>query len=722
MSVPLKKLVTWLIVPTPTAAINAAAAPDWLSRPKSLRTILGLMVLALLIPSMAFSGYLVSRSSAVQRSNIEQRLVQSSGALTVDIDREIERMFSILETLAQSQSLVDQDYATFYVQAKTSVQRLGANIILVDATSHQVINTRVPYGTTLPDIADPDAVAAVRKSRTPAVSDLVTGAIAKAYVFNILVPLTSDKLHDHVLVLTLNVDQLLKILVGQQLPAGWVTGISDRHGTIIARSAKHDSFVGQRLPPAMMETRPAGAPAFSSVSMEGVQIMRATARSQLSGWLFSANVPQSLVDADILRSQATLGAGGFGLLALGLTLASFFAGWIIEPMQALMKSAVTLELNEIPAPLASPVIEANQVAAALRLASIELKERTIRLRRIESRLEQAQRTARLAYFDLDFVDQTVTVSETFEEIFGYQPTNTELGLAIQAFQSHVHPADRARTAAVRAAAFKQIGKFHDELRIVLANGEVRWIATLGETFGDAEGHAVRTILTNLDITERKQQEEHIQFLMREVSHRSKNLLAIVQAMATQTAKTSQSFHAFQAQFSQRLQAMAASHDLLINQNWVGVNLAVLVRAQLRPFAEDGNGRVEISGPGVLLKPEAAQAIGLALHELATNATKYGSLSIASGRVNINWEMLTETSDMQFRLVWRESGGPTMTTPIRKGFGHIVFERMIAQSLNAEVKLEYDSGGLVWSLNARLVDICAQPTTFDATEPGSASVA
>ena len=139
-----------------------------------------------------------------------------------------------------------------------------------------------------------------------------------------------------------------------------------------------------------------------------------------------------------------------------------------------------------------------------------------------------------------------------------------------------------------------------------------------------------------EITARKRAEEHLRFLMRELSHRSKNLLAVVQAMAGQTAKSAENVADFRRRFGERLMGLAASHDLLVNQNWLGASVEQLVRGQLSSFIDDQDPRMLICGPAVDLKAEAAEALGLALHELATNSLKYGALNDPAGKVEIAW--------------------------------------------------------------------------------------
>ena len=164
---------------------------------------------------------------------------------------------------------------------------------------------------------------------------------------------------------------------------------------------------------------------------------------------------------------------------------------------------------------------------------------------------------------------------------------------------------------------------------------------------------------NRDIGERKARERHIEFLMRELAHRSKNMLAVVQAIAGQTARSSPSLEEFQPRFSQRIGAMARSQDLLVARNWKGAAMGELVRAQLAPFTDEACSRIDIAGPDLELKADAVHSLTLALNELATNAAKYGALSVPEGRVAIAWELrdAAATARPRFHMSWRESRRP-----------------------------------------------------------------
>lgn len=243
-------------------------------------------------------------------------------------------------------------------------------------------------------------------------------------------------------------------------------------------------------------------------------------------------------------------------------------------------------------------------------------------------------------------------------------------------------------------------------RQVLANGEarraeipledvtgIRWHDLHIEPLHNEAGEVVGLTCASVDVTERKEGEAHLRLLLRELTHRSKNLLAVIQAMARQTARHTGSIETFLTQFSARLQALAASHDLLVRESWYGASLGELIRSQLGGYLDGSSNQVSIDGPAIALKPEAAQNLGLALHELAVNAAKFGALSVPTGRVSITWRRRESSEGSALDLDWREQLGPKVKLRRKKGFGTMVIERNLARALDAEINMDFDPDGL-----------------------------
>ncbi len=223
----------------------------------------------------------------------------------------------------------------------------------------------------------------------------------------------------------------------------------------------------------------------------------------------------------------------------------------------------------------------------------------------------------------------------------------------------------------------------------------------------------KLIAAQVDIDERKRHEEQITLLLREINHRSKNMLSVVQAIARQTAAASPDD--FIDRFAERIEALAASQDLLVKNDWRGVDLQELARSQLGHFQDLVDKRIELRGPPLLISASAAQAIGMALHELATNAGKYGALSDGCGRVEVVWRLERGKDGETFVISWRERGGPPVTAPPTTGFGSTVLCQVAKESLEAKVELDYASTGLVWRLQCPAGEVMETGRLLDNAE-------
>jgi len=217
----------------------------------------------------------------------------------------------------------------------------------------------------------------------------------------------------------------------------------------------------------------------------------------------------------------------------------------------------------------------------------------------------------------------------------------------------------------------------------------RWYDIHIEPLREDGGAIIGLTCAAVDVTGRKEGEAHLRLLLRELTHRSKNLLAVIQAMARQTARHAGSTQSFLNQFSARLQALAASHDLLVRENWYGASLTELIRSQLAVYIDRDDAQVSMIGPDVVFKPEAAQNLGLALHELSVNAARFGALTVPDGRISISW-----TRDRHaLEIDWQEKFGPKVKPRRKQGFGSIVIEKNLARALGAQVDLKFEADGL-----------------------------
>ncbi|PTN54137.1 PAS domain S-box protein [Stenotrophomonas panacihumi] len=196
-----------------------------------------------------------------------------------------------------------------------------------------------------------------------------------------------------------------------------------------------------------------------------------------------------------------------------------------------------------------------------------------------------------------------------------------------------------------------------------------------------------------DITLRKQHEQHMQLLINELNHRVKNTLATVQSMALQTLRGSTGMADAQDKMESRLVALSDAHDILTRESWQGAELGDVARAAAAPHQGSEGERFDIHGPAFLLDPRRAVALSMALHELCTNAVKYGALSVPEGRVGIHWAWSGEAPDEVLELTWREHGGPAVSEPTRRGFGSRLIERGLKYDLGGDSVLAFEPAGV-----------------------------
>jgi PAS domain S-box-containing protein len=313
------------------------------------------------------------------------------------------------------------------------------------------------------------------------------------------------------------------------------------------------------------------------------------------------------------------------------------------------------------------------------------------LRASEERLRLALEAAQLGSWQYEPLRRVFSGDTRSQEIFGI----AENEVAIEEVMKRVYPDDAEKVGAGLAETLDPVNprRTVTEFRVQPGGGEIRWVETLALAYFEGAGgerRAVSVAGTVQDITERKEREEKERLLIREINHRAKNMLSVVHAIAHQTAAKNP--EEFIERFSERIQALSANQDLLVRNEWKGVEIDDLVHAQLAHFVGLIGSRIAAHGPKLRLNAASAQAIGLALHELATNAGKYGALLTDKGLVDICWE----TDGNTFAITWTERDGPA-SPPKQRGFGTIVMEAMAERSVGGEVELDYAPSGVTWRL-------------------------
>jgi len=323
------------------------------------------------------------------------------------------------------------------------------------------------------------------------------------------------------------------------------------------------------------------------------------------------------------------------------------------------------------------------------------------LRETEERYRLAARATNDAIWDWDLVTNHVLWNEALHTAHGHAPD------AVMPtgdwWIAQIHPEDRARVDASIHAVIDGIGTaWTDEYRFRRADGSYADILDRGNIIRDPHGRAIRMIGAMLDISARKRAEEHQRLLTGELQHRVKNTLTLVQAMANQTFRNVMDPAAAHEIFSARLISLGRAHDILTQSSWTDAPIAEVVEGALSVHRGEVGERIRASGPDIPLAAKPALALALALHELATNAAKYGALSNDAGSVELRWNVVQVETTQRFVMVWSERGGPPiLTQPSRRGFGSRLIERSFTAEVGGDVELTYAPTGLICRLEVLL---------------------
>jgi len=319
----------------------------------------------------------------------------------------------------------------------------------------------------------------------------------------------------------------------------------------------------------------------------------------------------------------------------------------------------------------------------------ERRQHEAALMESETRLQQALTVGAVTAFDWDVRTGLSRRSDGAAEILGFDPHRA--GYASH-FLEQVHPDDQLRIKSLVRGVSPESPSYTVTFRFVRPDGREIWLEETSSAEFDTEGRAVRLKGLTLDITRRKQAEERQEQLIAELDHRVKNVLARVSVVAMQTRQSNSSIDEFVKALDGRIQSMAVAHTLLSQNRWHGVGLNDLVHQQLMPYATDTN--TSISGPNIMLTAAITQALAMVLHELATNAAKYGALSTSDGRVSVIWDRLSNRDEEASLMIeWCEIDGPPIMTRNEPGYGTSLIRDLIPHELGGAVELVFPTKGV-----------------------------
>jgi len=648
---------------------------------------LALLCLVLLVPVLLLSGSLVQIYLTAQRGVLRHEALSRAQSIMTLLERDMEGQVAALQVMAANLALEAPDAASFSRQARTAGSLLGGRILLHRTEDGRAARTApvISAPGAAPPADDQGSFARARRDRAPAISGLVRMGPGEAFSVVITVPVLRDNQVASLLSLAMNPDRLLERLRQVRLPEGWVALIVDGQRHIMVRSERQEEFQGRLISEAAQEASGAASNFWSGRSMTGEPVLVASAFSSELGWRTGILVPARIAEAPLRRSLWLLGAGAGLLAALAIGLAVIFARRIAHPVQQLVRMAQQLGRGTAVQPIATPIREVSEVGAALAEASKALRQREKALAESEARLARALHAARIGTWDWEVETDVLTGSVGCEALYGvaeeHMPTHA-------AMEAAVHPEDRGLLRAAVAAALDPAGPGHYDalFRVVWPDGRIRWLHRQGAVVERRlDGRPLRLSGVVMDVTPAQEAAERERQLASEVDHRARNVLTVVQSVLRMSRADDPT--RFAEAVKGRVAALARAHTLLASGQWLGSEFHSVAGEALGVYHQSG--RISLKGPALTIAAHAVQPLVLVLHELATNAAQYGSLSGDQGQVLLSWMRLEDS----LILCWRESGGPPVREAPGQGFGLKVVENTVRRQLGGTVEIRWEPAGV-----------------------------
>ena len=653
--------------------------------------LLGLITAAV-IPVWLFAAFLLAQYALNERDRFEREALQVARQTSLVVEGELTNLTTVLEGLAKADSLASGDLATFHAGVRRLLEGTGRIVALSDRQGATLLNTQSPslagasqgvhYSAADLAALDKDVASASGVYADPtsgefrvAVSRAIKRPPGTSWIMSISVP--TSRIRDVMLA---------------TVPEGWTVAIGDRTGSYVARSKQHEEMTGKPGLPEYVAKVVGRAGTFKSVNFQGTTLLAGYYRSPSSGWFYTANVPMSVVRAPLWRSLSAIGAIGLLAMAVSSALTYFVGKGFTRAAGDLRDRAAALGEGRPVQPMQTNVSEFAVISEALMTAERDLSDRASELRTVLETVPAA------VWFTYDPGAREVIRNRFAADLMGL-PTETRksFGSPDQVIDTVAiregHTVSREDRPLSRAMRGEQTD--NEEFAYILPSGIERILLSSARPILDAKGGIIGAVQISLDITERKRGEEQRKLLVNELNHRVKNTLAVVQSIASQTMRTATDLNEAGTSLSGRLLSLAKAHDILTQESWSGADLEGIVASSIA--AQEDPARVELSGPMVRLPPNLALSLALVIHELTTNAIKYGALSNDDGRVLVGWTLDSGPTTHHIRIEWREIGGPQVTLPERKGFGTRMFERIFDRGSEGNISMVFGERGLVCTI-------------------------
>ncbi|MFO1173003.1 MAG: PAS domain S-box protein [Hyphomicrobiaceae bacterium] len=652
------------------------------------------MMIAVALPLNAVVGGAIWHLALTADRSQRNALQTTAEAVASGLDAKLGTYLAVAQGLSRTPSLMAEDLRPFAEEADRAFANLpDAWVFVSDPGGQQLLNFSRTGSAPLPAWRSAPSLAIQKEAfdrRQVIISGVYLSERYRDWIAVIEVPLFKDGKAFRSLSVALKARSFSKLLHAQGGRAGMIIGITDGAGRVVARMPELDRFIGVPATPQYRAIQIKEG-IYDLVSLDGNSVVLGNAVSGISPWTVSVAIDKGVLRAATWQTVrwTAISAGLISLLSLLLALA--IARQISRPLAELSREAAAIESPGEPQPVAPPP-EIADLRTALQQAAAAREEALVNLKESEARFRTIFETAQEGIWVLDRDGDTLLANPRLIELLA---TNEREMLA-RALIGYCFEEDAPKARQwLDASLGGENQQF--EFRFRRSDGSPVQVLAATAPLRASDGSVVGVLGGFLDLTERKRAEERQRLMMRELSHRGKNLLAVVQAIAGRTLTGQRTLEEASGLFLGRLHALANTYGTLVNEGFAGAPLSGIASAELQLLS----GRADAKGPPIMLTARAAQTMALIIHELATNASKYGALSVPAGRVKLRWRTQGRGPGERLVLTWRETSGPPVEAPQRRGFGSALLSSVAEADLSAKTEVTYAATGFSYLLDAPL---------------------
>ncbi len=667
-----------------------------LDRP-SLRTSHFALAVACTIPIVLVACGLVWFFTTKEFDQYERDLSDRAALMLTAIELKIQNVLEDLQILAESPALAAGDFKTFGTHMRAANNVIGGyGLVLVERSGQIVINTRSSAGEQLSTRSFLDTQEKVFQTGQPQISDLVSASASENPIVSVEVPVRQNNEIRFVLAAGLPPSYFADVM-RKQVPPDWIGSIVDKRGILISRVPEM-GVVGRPIVPILLEQVGKASGRWITIeSRTGGQAYSSFLRSQQLGWTVFLAIPKELLTSGIRQSVAVLATLVLAAFALSLLLARQLSLWILRSLETLQSNVIALGEGRDLRPTAHRGLrEVAQMESVLTGVSENIAlahERIERERILLKATVQAMPVGVLIVApdgSVLLVNQKALAIWCTDRVETFKDFTKVTRLRLDG--SRYPPAEWPIARALRDGA---VTEDEEVIHATPDGAQIRISVSAAPVYDDA-GELMGAVAAFFDLTELRNAIHQQKLLLDEINHRVKNTLATVQSIATLTRGGSSTVETYVEAFQQRLFALSSAYDLLTDNKWQGTDLRAVVAAIVEPYGQSN--QISIDGPSVNLPAKQTLALAAALQELATNAAKYGSLSVEVGTLRACWSC----QNQKLEFTWEEAGGPNVTTPARRGFGSRLIEEVLAHEVGWSSEIRYQPSGLFCRLTVQLV--------------------